>query len=217
MVTTAALPGRTLHELLTGEDEAAVGAARRLGTALAALHASTPAPGAPVHDAAAERAVLTRWLRLASAHGVLRRPVELPEVPRGDVPLVPVHRDLHDKQVLVDDRGELGLLDFDLAAAGDPALDVANLLVHLELRVHQGHCSTELGVAAAEAFLEGYAPGPGVLRRLAYYEATARCRLVAVYGFRPAAAAAARRLLEEPLLPSDGGACLATGGRGGAR
>ncbi|WP_396134697.1 phosphotransferase [Cellulomonas sp. ATA003] len=54
-----------------------------------------------------------------------------------------VHRDLHDKQLLVDGSGGIGLLDFDLAAAGEAALDLANLLVHLELRVHQG-CARRL-------------------------------------------------------------------------
>ena len=49
-----------------------------------------------------------------------------------------VHRDFHDGQVLLDESYAVGLIDFDLMAAGDPALDVANFLCHLELREHQG-------------------------------------------------------------------------------
>ncbi len=203
VVTTAALSGRTLFELLVEGGAPAVAAARQLGGALAALHASPLPAGAAVHDAEAERKVLARWLQLARVHGVLRRPIELPDVPPGAAPLVPVHRDLHDKQVLVDASGDVGLIDFDLAAAGEAALDLANLLVHLELRVHQGRCSPELGAAAARAVLAGYAPRPDVLRRLPFYDAATRRRLVAVYAFRPPSAAAARRLLDTPLLRSE--------------
>ena len=93
---------------------------------------------------------------------------------------------------------ESGLLDFDLAAAGEAALDLANLLVHLELRALQGVCDAEVARAAAGAVLAGYRPGPDVRRRLAVYDEAARRRLVAVYAFRPASGAAARRLLPGP-------------------
>ncbi len=45
-----------------------------------------------------------------------------------------LHRDFFDKQVVVDADGRPGLLDFDTLAAGEAAVDVANMLVHLELR-----------------------------------------------------------------------------------
>jgi aminoglycoside phosphotransferase (APT) family kinase protein len=50
-----------------------------------------------------------------------------------------LHRDLHDKQLILDETG-VGLIDFDLAALGDPSLDLANLVVHLQGREAQGRC-----------------------------------------------------------------------------
>ena len=48
------------------------------------------------------------------------------------------HRDLHDKQLMYSaDSDTPGLLDFDTAALAEPAWDVANLAVHLELRRDQ--------------------------------------------------------------------------------
>ncbi|WP_324278236.1 aminoglycoside phosphotransferase family protein [Blastococcus brunescens] len=134
------MPGRPLYELL--DTPAAVTACRALGTALAALHAAPVPHGTPVHDAAAEVAVLRRWTDLSRTWGAADVPgVEevvraLAVAPAG--PPVLLHRDLHDRQVLVADNGSVGLLDFDLLAAGEPAVDLANLLVHLELREHQG-------------------------------------------------------------------------------
>lgn len=196
VVTTAPLPGRTLHDLLRAGSSAVLPAAREIGRTLAALHRSPLPPGVAVRDGAAEGQVLRRWTGLAHAHGVGDRGAEVAALRDPPAPLVPVHRDLHDKQLLVDGDGSVGVLDFDLAAAGEAALDLANLLVHLELRAHQGVCSTALAAAAAAAVLDGYAPGPDVERRLAAYDQAARRRLVAVYGFRPGSRAAAGRLLD---------------------
>ncbi|WNV76032.1 phosphotransferase [Geodermatophilus sp. DSM 44513] len=186
LLRTAALPGRPLHDLLgTG---AAVGACRELGAALAAVHAAPPPAGLPVHDGAAEAAVLRRWTGLARTWtgagggdelaGVL---AELTGGPAG--PLVAVHRDLHDRQALVAADGSLGLLDFDLLALGEPALDLANLLAHLELRRRQGLLADAGPLRAA--VLDGYRPDRRVLDRLAVHEAATRLRLAAVYAFRP--------------------------------
>lgn len=95
-----------------------------------------------------------------------------------------VHRDLHDKQVIVGDH--LTLLDLDQVSAGDPALDLGNLLAHLRLRSLQGR----LGVSCAEnrtALLAGY--GAAWTDRFAdavrAWEALALFRLAAVYALRP--------------------------------
>lgn len=95
-----------------------------------------------------------------------------------------VHRDLHLGQVL-GTRNRLGLLDLDTAALGDPALDVGNLLAHLDLEVAAGRCAP----AVAAAFVDG------LLGRLdldgstvAAYRASTLARLVAVHAFRPDAA-----------------------------
>lgn len=53
-------------------------------------------------------------------------------------PLVWVHGDLHDKQIIATDgEGPPGLLDFDSTARGEAALDLADLDVHLELHLRQ--------------------------------------------------------------------------------
>ena len=66
-----------------------------------------------------------------------------------------------------------------------PAIDVANLLVHLELRVMQGHCGSEVAVVAGDAFLEAYRPDRDLRGRIDAYAAATRLRLACVYAFRP--------------------------------
>src|SRR5699024_7011671 len=119
----------------------------------------------------------------------------LSSLPEG--PTAVLHRDLHDKQILVDDT-QVGLLDFDLAAAGDPALDLANLLVHLDLRVLQGRSSRAQAQACAHAIRQAYDVRPEAGARIAAYQLTTRIRLACVYAFRPRHAAAAERLLVTP-------------------
>jgi len=54
-----------------------------------------------------------------------------------DGPVVPCHRDLHDKQLLL--NGTRGyLIDLDLAAEGPAALDPANIVGHIHLRWLKG-------------------------------------------------------------------------------
>ncbi|MDQ3989296.1 MAG: ATP-binding cassette domain-containing protein, partial [Actinomycetota bacterium] len=106
---------------------------------------SAPGAALTVHGHREEADVLRRWTtdaaawdgadRTAAAEQLATRLLALPEPTR-----VPAHRDLHDKQlVAVGDR--VGLLDLDTLCAADPALDLANLLAHLRLRVLQGHCT----------------------------------------------------------------------------
>lgn len=214
VVTTGALPGRTLHDLLTTSiDRTAdqwwrTGAA--VGDSLSLLHRAAVGRSTPTHDAAAELAVCRRWIDLAAAHGLLDQTD--PTIARAwqwavgglhssPAVLAPVHRDLHDKQLLIDGNGGIGLLDLDLLAAGDPALDLANLMVHLELRVRQGAADRDHAVACAAGLLAGHRIGPrigDVHARLSGYAWATRLRLLAVYAFRPASAAAARSLVTDP-------------------
>jgi Ser/Thr protein kinase RdoA (MazF antagonist) len=145
----------------------------RVGTVLAHLHELSadeelPASDLPTHGPEQERAVLGRWGCPA---------VDLPAPARTTL----IHRDLHDGQILIDDE-HLGVIDADLLAIGDPALDLANLLVHLELRAEQG--LLEVPATARKALLSGYRPDAGVLAALPAYEEATRNRLRAVYALR---------------------------------
>lgn len=197
-VVTGQLPGRALHDVLRdGEPTEVALTAAAAGTVLARLHAGRVPADAPRHDAEAEVAVLRRWTSLAQAYGLPVPPCQQASVERllAEPPgaVARLHRDLHDKQVLVDDEHVAGMLDLDLAAAGEPALDLANLLVHLELRALQGWCPPGTSATATAAVLEAYAPSASVLARIPAYATAAWLRLAAVYAFRP---------LSAPLLPA---------------
>ena len=58
--------------------------------------------------------------------------------PRGEE-FVTGHRDLHDKQILIDGPGEGALIDLDLATLVPAALDTGNILAHVRLRAFQGN------------------------------------------------------------------------------
>jgi hypothetical protein len=150
---------------------------------------SAHSDGLPVHDAAAELEVTRGWVTRAVAAGRLpERDVDRHLASLRDgvpTPLGAAHRDLHDGQLLVAD-GRLGLLDPDTLAAAEPALDLANLLVHLQLRVDQG-CLGDEPAREATAILWGAVERlpPGTKDRVAAYARATRLRLAAVYSLRP--------------------------------
>ena len=180
-VVTAPVPGRPLRDWLAGPH--ATEACRQVGRTLAVVHALSPEGLAP-HAATDERAVTERWEGWARSWGVGREtcPEDLPAPPPPTRAAL-VHRDFHDGQVLVDESYAVGLIDFDLMAAGDPAVDVANFIAHLELREQQGGAAATPVVAA---FLDGYRPSRAVRQALPFYLATSSRRLAAVYAFRDA-------------------------------
>lgn len=191
------VPGRTL--LTQGSDSSVPDAELRrswlgLGRAIARLHATRPSEGLGLgeHDAAREHATVQDWTDPVSAWGLL------PELDSALVAalLAPLregepaasgllHRDLHDKQVLPQRDGRPGLVDLDTAAWGEPALDVANVLAHLDLRVRQGLLGPSRARTAREAFLAGCDPVSDTLVRVPAYLAAARLRLACVYALRP--------------------------------
>ena len=192
-ITFAPLAGRTLHDL--GGDGL---------TGWAALAAAWPAfahepTGPATHDAGREADTLLTWVGHTEAFGAfptqaraLRRAAEAVAADlTGGEPDRPglVHRDLHDKQVLWDaPYGRLGLLDLDTAAVGEPALDLANLDVHLDLRQRQGVLSGA-DVRRVRALLAPVADAVGATpARLGGYARSTRLRLACVYAFRPGAA-----------------------------
>src|SRR5699024_9179538 len=111
-----------------------------------------------------------------------------------------LHRDLHDQQVLISPNQQRpGLLDLDTAAWGEPALDVANVLAHLDLRVRQDLLTQWRAAAAREAFLGALAPDGATRSRVDAYQVAARLRLSAVYALRPRWRAMAVDLFTEVL------------------
>jgi hypothetical protein len=177
-------------------------AARATGEALRALHSAPPPAHAGMHRAAEEIGVLQRWGKLLRAfapdvYGEWRAVVtSVFEALAADrSPHVLLHRDFYDKQVFINGHGRIGLLDFDTLAVGEAALDLANALVHLELRGLQARCSLEQAGAAAAALLDGYRPQPHVCRRLKAYADATRLRLACVYAFRPRQASVVPRLI----------------------
>ena len=161
-----------------------------------ALHVR-PASGLTVHDAAAEVAVVERWAQLFAAHAIGGEARKVARRSRSSCRrspsgcsrsrrrrAVPLHRTLHDGQMLIDDTGHVAILDFDALAAGEAALDLANLLVHLELSELLG-TPVDRAQAAANGVREGYALDPVTGARLDAYADAARLRLVCRYAFCP--------------------------------
>ncbi|MDO5534197.1 MAG: phosphotransferase [Propionibacteriaceae bacterium] len=206
-VTFATLPGRTLHEL----GAAGLSGWMAVAQAWPRLVRAVPEGGElGVHDAAREADTLLTWVGHAERFGafgdrvrVLRAAAKSVAAElvagRPDAEGV-VHRDLHDKQVLWAAAGDtLGLLDLDTAARGEPALDLANLNAHVDLRVRQGVWSP----ATADAIASALAPIAGAVgasaERLGTYERSARLRLACVYAFRPGSQAWLESWLEDAL------------------
>ena len=186
----SALPGSSLYDLVNSDsfDQAA----RKAGVALRALHEASPPVDVGLHDAAAEVGVLQRWFdRLAAFTPAwtytLRAAADnvFAALVSESSPHVLLHRDFYDKQIFIDAQGQVGLLDFDTLTTGEAALDLANALVHFELRALLGRCSPKKAAAACQAMLAGYQPSGAVCRRLKAYADATRLRLACVYTFRP--------------------------------
>lgn len=197
-IRMSTLPGTPLHEMLT--TGVPTPAAREVGVAVRTLHRAGEVPGVPGHDLGAEVDVTRALLAMARLHGALgARLVAALErdAARAAAQVVaagPVgarallHRDLHDKQLLVAGHGEgtsVGMLDVDTLGTGDPALDLGNLLAHLDLRVRQGWVSVEVAAGVEDALLDGYGPDARTRAAAAGYRALTRARLRALYAFRP--------------------------------
>ena len=96
-----------------------------------------------------------------------------------------LHRDFYDKQVFVTHEDTVGLLDFDTLTTGEAALDLANALVHFELRALLGQHATNTAHGVIAAMLDGYRSEGETWRRLGAHAAASRLRLLCVYAFRP--------------------------------
>lgn len=113
-------------------------------------------------------------------------------------PLVWSHGDLHDKQIFATGTGApLGLLDFDEAGLAEAAADLANLAVHLDLRLRQGRLSDERYRAARRQVTAAAVELRVTPARFGAYAAAARLRLGCLYSFRPQWAGLAEDLLRD--------------------
>ena len=136
----------------------------------------------------------------------------------GSSPTGVLHRDLHDKQLLLPEPGSgqtrIGLIDVDTLAVGERALDIANLLAHLDLRRRQGLLAPARAARAADAFRETACRrrdsgqgtrsrrGDAVSRvedRVRVHLDAARLRLAGVYAGRAGSEMLARGLLADVL------------------
>ncbi|MGO1166203.1 MAG: phosphotransferase family protein [Janibacter sp.] len=192
-IVMSTLPGRTLHDLLTQGVPAGVG--EQVGAAVRTLHAGD-IEEVPGHDLAAEVATTKGLIDLARLHRALdtrdlealdREVARAASVvaqagPVGERRLL--HRDLHDKQLLVDGDA-VGMLDVDTLGAGDPALDLGNLLAHLDLRVRQGWTSPQTAAEVEDEVLAGYRPDGRTTAATVGYRTLTQARLTALYAFRP--------------------------------
>lgn len=176
VMTQALAPGRPLLPMLDGPDRRR--GLRAAAEALAALHrsharlgpATTPADHIADLIHPHPRVVGRALPALAPRLGAIVAALIVPPRHRR-VPAVPIHRDAHARQMLLDGR-RLWLIDWDLAAMGDAALDVANFRVYLRTHVARGD-------DAAARFLDAYARHDQTIgARLPPYEALTCLRLV---------------------------------------
>lgn len=195
VVTFAALDGRRLHDATGWSPADWCRAWHEVLTAWTrGVARGVRVNGPAVHDAQAEARVLLDWVRRAQPYGppaegwaeacehAARRLLRL-DAPHGGPS--PIHRDLHDKQLLWDAASGPGLLDTDTACAGDPAVDLGNLRAHARWRRIQRRWTAEQS-AVVIARVDAAAPEVGCSpRRLAVFEDAALLRLSCVYALRP--------------------------------
>lgn len=153
-------PGRPLGEALANPDERP-GALRISGAALAELH-SQPPDGLRRLDREDEGEVLASLVEplvfnSPGLEGKIRAIAEaLAEgISREASPMLPIHGDFYEDQVLIGD-GAATILDLDEAASGDPAADLGLFTAHLEKDAMLGSFDREAVAPAADSLLEGY-------------------------------------------------------------
>ena len=157
----------------------------------------------PVHTAASELHVLNDWReRAAGLLGSLRhrldaliaevsdelihRATEATEAVPGREPgWGPIHRDLHDKQLMWDPVAGPGMLDVDTACRGERELDLGNLAAHARWRCAQGIWTEADAEVVLDAIGTATSASGSVPARVRTYERSALLRLVCVYAFRP--------------------------------
>lgn len=114
-------------------------------------------------------------------------------------PLVWSHGDLHDKQIFAEDPdAPLGLLDFDEAGRAEAAADLANLAVHLQLRLRQRRLTAGRYRTARRQVIAAAEELRVTPERFDAYANATRLRLGCLYSFRPQWATLAEDFLDQP-------------------
>ena len=193
MLVTTFIDGKPLaREMYDGSHEAA----RRMATALAALH-RLPVACSGRWDADDELRNTLRWVdgpgfSNGSVRAGLRRQVRFLQHWVRSVGVSeahPVHRDFYPEQLL-DTGRSVALIDLDDTRMGDPAVDVGNFLAHLTLRSLQFPHTTRACREARRVFLTAYEARGGWPvdrrrdRRVRFYETASLVRLAGVYNRR---------------------------------
>ena len=154
------VPGRSLRELLVDPaaplpDVAAVVALQqRLATIRTGVRTAPPRPFGVRRGADGLRALLPEHTDVIEAVAAAAEAAADPADP-----VVTIHGDLHEAQILVDDRGALGLVDLDGTGPGALLDDAATMLAHLWL-VGRWHPSTR---TRSDAVASAYHRAIGVL------------------------------------------------------
>lgn len=178
-------------------------ACRAIGAATRELQA-LPLADLPRYEGADEARLLTDWLaRLRQVFPTVADALSAAVQSVCDAltdcqgALVPSHRDLHQKQILID-LPCAGILDFDTLCLADPALDAGNLMAHLCLAgIVQNR--PLIAFEAAIAFEHRHVPS----RSLRLWRRAALLRLCMIYAFSDMAEAHMDALRNEALASHD--------------
>ena len=166
----------------------------KIARALRGLHRLSAPSRVSTHDGNAEAQVLERWHAMASSYNpvfgdCLR---DLVATCSEDLRSCPsqsnaLHRDFFDKQVIITDSHQVAIIDFDTLAKGDPSLDVANYLAHIQLRCVQRQWPAAAASDLQTSFLASYSGERNTTDtdRIRTYVHSALLRLACVYSFRP--------------------------------
>lgn len=187
------LAGRSLFDSLS--ETLSESSLRMIGEAIKSLHDCIPHMDFSIHDGEAEALLLEKCLqtleafRPAVASAAHRHAEKVIGALRNHhtSPISLMHRDLYDKQIFISQDEHIGILDFDTLSKGPAELDLANVVVHLELRAIQGLCTESSALRAATLILSEYKRLGGLPEHLNIYADATRMRLVAVYAMRPMA------------------------------
>jgi aminoglycoside phosphotransferase len=188
-VEWSALPGRSWRDAIIAAESPAFSSA--VGRALREIHDAAIPSTVPVHGAADESRVLTRWVRharlydLVTDDAVRQAEAVTQALVRDPMPECLIHRDFHERQVVLSSQGHVGILDFDTLARGEAAIDLGNVLAHLDHAAKAGLAPRAILAAHAGAFLEGYGPSSQLLARTDVYRAGTLLRLECLHAFRP--------------------------------